>query len=472
LLLAVAVLGVAGLLNLVKGLDVEEALACWALAGGLWWARGAFVVLHDPGFARALRMAPAFVAFTCAVSVLAVWAAAAPGQHADVIDGASRLMMLLPAHVAFRAHFGWLPTGVAILSIGTLVAIAWLVFRPLAPPVRRTGADRDDAERLIRLHGTDTLSFFKLRRDKHYFFTRDGRAFAGYRIENGAMVLSGDPVGPPDALPQLAREVRGFAQTRGLRVAVLGASESALELWRAQGLRSFYIGDEALVDTASFSLEGRAIRKIRQSVTRMCKAGFEAEVRRLGDLDEAQVRELVDISDRWRAGEPERGFSMAMDTLQGEHLSDSVVLVARDGDGVVRGFLHFVPVFGRAAMSLSFMRRDRETPNGLTEFMVVRAIEQLGERGVEELSLNFAAFARWMHAPSGPLERALGKLASVFNPYFQIESLYRFNAKFFPRWEPRYLLFESALGLPRVALAAVWLEGQLPKPRLGTRGDA
>jgi lysyl-tRNA synthetase class 2 len=159
---------------------------------------------------------------------------------------------------------------------------------------------------------------------------------------------------------------------------------------------------------------------------------------------------------------------MAMDTLRGDHLEDSLVLVARDGEGegAVRGFLHFVPVYGRAAVSLSFMRRDLDTPNGLTEFMVARAMELLRERGVREASLNFAAFARLMHSPSGPFERLLGRLAALFNPYFQIESLYRFNAKFFPRWEPRYLVYEGALGLPRAGLAAMWAEGQLPKPRL------
>ena len=51
------------------------------------------------------------------------------------------------------------------------------------------------------------------------------------------------------------------------------------------------------------------------------------------------------------------------------------------------------------------------------------------------------------------------------NPFFQIESLYRFNAKFFPRWEPRYLVYEGAFGLPARGLAAMWAEGQLPKPR-------
>jgi len=76
-----------------------------------------------------------------------------------------------------------------------------------------------------------------------------------------------------------------------------------------------------------------------------------------------------------------------------------------------------------------------------------------------------------MHSPERPSERVLGKLIAVGNPYFQIESLYRFNAKFFPRWEPRYLVYEGALGLPRASLAAMWAEGQLWKPEL-PRGGA
>jgi hypothetical protein len=39
---------------------------------------------------------------------------------------------------------------------------------------------------------------------------------------------------------------------RGLRLCVLGASESTLELWRGQGLRSMYLGDEALVHTRAY----------------------------------------------------------------------------------------------------------------------------------------------------------------------------------------------------------------------------
>ena len=110
------------------------------------------------------------------------------------------------------------------------------------------------------------------------------------------------------------------------------------------------------------------------------------------------------------------------------------------------------------------MRRDRETPNGLMEFLVVRAIELLRARGIEEVSLNFAAFARLIHSPRGRAERVVGRLLALGDALFQIERLYRFNAKFFPRWEPRYLMYERVLNLPRVGLAALWAEGQLPKP--------
>jgi lysyl-tRNA synthetase class 2 len=63
----------------------------------------------------------------------------------------------------------------------------------------------------------------------------------------------------------------------------------------------------------------------------------------------------------------------------------------------------------------------------------------------------------------------VGWAAAKFNPYFQIESLYKFNAKFFPRWEPRYLVYQGALGLPRAGLAAAWAEGQVPKLALPRR---
>lgn len=52
--------------------------------------------------------------------------------------------------------------------------------------------------------------------------------------------------------------------------------------------------------------------------------------------------------------------------------------------------------------------------------------------------------------------------------WFQIESLYKFNAKFQPRWEPRFMVYRAHGDLPRIGFAVMQAEGfvnvALPRP--------
>src|SRR6202000_3297640 len=134
--------------------------------------------------------------------------------------------------------FAWIPLGVHLLEIGTLLAMAYVVFRPLATPASLPGpAARHAAAALVRAHGSDTLSFFKLRSDHQYFFSSDRSAFVGYRVENGVLLLSGDPVGPAVALRPLLADLKAFAHARGLKLGAVGGSERALALWEGVRVR-------------------------------------------------------------------------------------------------------------------------------------------------------------------------------------------------------------------------------------------
>ena len=443
-----------GVFDLAKGFDFEEALLTWAGAAVLWRGRGAFCVEHER--IRALRPLIAALTLSAAAVLLLVWTASGHGDDGFVLHQTIHLFAFTDGSMSFHDDLGWVPLAVSVLTLVLIVLGEWLFFRP--KPASRALPNveaRRHARELIRAHGSDTLAFFKLRRDLQYLFTRDRRAFLGYRIENGALVVAGDPVGPPDAVEEVVHDACRLAESHGLRITAIGASTQLASLWRASGLRALYIGDEAIVDTPTFSLEGRAIRKVRQSVHRLTKAGYTAHTARLAELDAGAVAELEGVSAHWRRTESERGFAMTMDEL-GE---DGLVVIARDAQGAARGFLHFVPAHGRPALSLSFMRRDPATPNGLMEFLVVRAIETLRERGIEELSLNFVMFGRLFERP------LLRRLIRFGGRWFQIESLYRFSAKFAPRWEPRHFVFDGLMGLPRAGLAALWVEGQVPRLR-------
>jgi len=468
---AVALMIALGLFDLLKGLDFEETILTWAVAAVLIAGRNEFRVRHDPITLRsAVWRVPLLGLAGLAGAAVATWVTQGHPSWHTVVTETFDLLRWQQGPIHYHHH---IPAGVHLLELGTLLAIAYVIFRPLtAPRSLPSPAAREVASDLVRAHGADTLAFFKLRADKQYLFSEDRRAFVGYTIENGVLLLSGDPVGPEDAFGDLLVQVRAFAEARGLKLGALGASQGLCPLYGELGMRTIYLGDEAIVDLGRFSLEGRPIRKVRQSVTRLGKAGYEAELCELGAIEPGMLQKIEEVVERGRQGAPERGFSMAMDSLRGEHDHETLVVIARDGEGEIRGVLHFVPCYGRPAVSLSFMRRDPSTPNGLTEFLVVRAIELLRDRGLEELSLNFAAFAKWMHSPVRWHERLLGKLIALGNPFFQIESLYRFNAKFFPRWEPRFLVYEGAFGLPRAGIAALWAEGQLPKPSLRMRESA
>ena len=469
--LALVLLVIIGILDLAKGLDVEEALMSWSLAAMLAWGRGAFMVRPD---ARPVRVARQIAVTAAGATVLALGAVMVatfriPGLTPSLIVRETiSLLMLTTGPLDLQGLSATIPYLVGAVAATTIArAIALTLRRPARDdsPCVRSG----EAAELVRTHGPDTLSYFKLRGDLERHFSADGRAFVAFRVHHAVLLLAGDPVGPADAIAGLLRDICAYADEHGLKVGAVGASEAFSELARDAGLGRFYLGDEAIVDTNTFTLVGRPIRKVRQAVSRVTAAGYTTQLARLRDLDADTADALEAISERWRDGHPERGFSMAMDTLHNSALADTLAVIARDETGTPRGFLHFVPSGAGHGWSLSSMRRDRDTPNGLTDLLIVRAVELARESGVDELSLNFAAFARLMHAPAGPLDRVLGRLAGYANPYFQIESLYRHNAKFFPRWQPRYLLYDGVASLPRTALAALQAEGQLPSlplPRL------
>ena len=464
--LAFGLLCALAILDLVKGLDLEEAALSAAGAGLLWWGRDAFTVRGDPVRLRsAAWRVPGLAVATLAVSGAAVAVAVPDSGPSAWLREAVALLAWAPGPLLLGDEAQHLPLAIGLFGIVALCSATWLVFRPLAAPRSLPDPEvRQAVAELVRRHGHDTLAFFKLRGDQQYLFSSDRSAFLGYRVEGGVMLCAGDPVGPAASVPALLDEAAEFARTRGLRLGAIAVSAGAAPAFEALGLRRLYLGDEAIVEAGGFSLEGRAIRKVRQSVTRIEKAGYTFGIEMLSDVGEETLAELERVSDAWRAGSDERGFSMALDRLGGAHQHDTVVAIARDGDGRVRGFLHFVPSYGRPAVSLSFMRRDPESPNGLTEFLVARSLEAFCARGVEEVSLNFAAFARLLTEPENLLERVAARALRLAETWFQIESLYRFNAKFDPRWEPRYVLYEGRLGFARASLAAAWAEGQLPKP--------
>jgi lysyl-tRNA synthetase class 2 len=238
----------------------------------------------------------------------------------------------------------------------------------------------------------------------------------------------------------------------------MGASELGATVWARFDLEVLEIGDEAIVDVEGFTLDGRIMRGVRQAVSRTKRAGYKVLVRKAEDLKPGELAELETLAARWRGTDTERGFSMAL----GRMGDKGSVLVTAEQGGEVRGLLQFVP-WGAKGLSMDVMRRDRAADNGVNELMISELLLVLRDHEIRHVSLNFAAFRALLEQGTrigaGPVAKTTAKIIHLASRWIQIESLYRFNAKFRPRWVPRYLVYPGVRELPRVGVAVFEAEG-------------
>jgi lysyl-tRNA synthetase class 2 len=358
-------------------------------------------------------------------------------------------------------------------SVLILAALAWALLRPPRSGSSSSRAEWREAKRLVTAAGNDSLAYFALRRDKRYYFDEGHTAFLAYRAEAGIALVSGDPVGAAAQVPALVQDFAAYCRRQAWRMAVIGVGRETRPLWDAVGLKTIYVGDEAIARPTSFSLEGRAVRKLRQSVNRLERLGYRVEMRLAAELDAATRAAVVDVSEIWRGGQPERGFSMALDDVGSTELEDTLFVLGRGPGDRLAGFLHFVPVPATGDLSLSAMRRLPDTPNGFNEFLVSSLLFWAKEHGIERVSLNFSVFGSVLRDEgSGPATRITRGALHYTDRYFQLERLLNFNRKFDPEWVPRYLAVESRADVPAVGLVLLHLEHLLPGAGSGESSDA
>ena len=460
--------------HVIKGLDVEEALLSGGLLALLVYARDEFAAKGDPSTrwlavrAFVYLTVGGFVAGMVMIVMYRMRVLGAPtfGQEALTV---LRGFIGLPGPVQFRSLRA--ETVVSTTLVGftvlTVLVTSYLALRPPEPLPWLSADDSGRLRELLSRHGElDSLGYFALRADKSVIWSPSGKAAVSYRVVAGVALASGDPVGDPEAWPGAIVPFLDLCRRYAWIPAVIGCSDRAGTVYARHGLNALEIGDEAVVDVADFRLDGRSMRNVRQAVRRVARAGYTAQVRRLGELTAEEVTELARVAAAWRGAETERGFSMALGRFGDPADPDCVIVTAHTGT-TLRALLNFVP-WGADGLSLDLMRRDREADNGLNEFLIAELLAVAPGLGVKRVSLNFAMFRaaleRGERLGAGPVSRGWSRLLVFASRWWQIESLYRFNAKFQPSWVPRYVCYPGAWSLARIAVAAMEAEAFWRRP--------
>jgi lysyl-tRNA synthetase class 2 len=456
---------------------VINAILTIALVILLWLSRRAFSSRLEPG-ARWRALAVLLVGLAISVTVSLVLTFAFPDRLRHFgrrVAWAVRVAFGVEpdtTEVGWAGQHGhhWIAALAGLISAAALVAAALVFLRSARAKAYLTAQDELAVRGLLIQAGErDSLGYFATRHDKSVIFAGNHGAAVTYRVLANVSLASADPIGPHAAWEPAIDAWLAEARSFGWFPAVLSASEEGAKAYVAAGLKALPIGDEAVIEVDGFTLEGATMQPVRRAVHRVQRAGYTITVRRHADLSEEQLAEIAQRAEDWRGDETERGFSMALGRLGDPADGPCVAVLAHDRDGRLRGMLSMVP-WGQRGLSLDLMRRDRDSENGLVEAMVAALVNAArDELGVRAISLNFAMFRGIFSAAervgAGPAVRLTSRVLTFASRFWQIESLYRSNARYLPRWTPRYLCYDSSLTLTRVALAAGIAEGFLPALR-------
>jgi phosphatidylglycerol lysyltransferase len=346
----------------------------------------------------------------------------------------------------------WFLDSLFLITLTAGVYSGFALFRPMLYRFRIVPRERAIAREIVRRYARTPLDLFKLWPDKSYFFSPSQRCVIAYRVADNTAIALGDPVGPEAEIGATVREFLEMCRENGWAVAFYQILPDFLPMYRRLGMKTLKIGDDAIVDLPEFSLQGKSKRELRSKVRQLDAIGIHT-CEFQPPVPDGIIAQLKAVSDQWLRipGRRERSFTLGQ--FDPDYLRSKPVLVALDSSGTVLAFINLISVDG-SEITGDLMRRRRDAPNGIMDYLFIKLFLYARERGYARVSLGMAPMTGFEEREGATTEeRAIHGLFQKLDCFFSFRGLYHYKSKFATSWEPRYLVYRSILELPRTAFA-------------------
>ncbi len=459
--LAVALACASVMVHLPRSSDVTEVLSAAIIAALLLWIRDLYSVESDrPTLWSAAQRGLAALSIPFLYGMAGFWLLKPRefGENFHWWDASVRtvqVMTFVSDHglLPRTPYAAWFLDSITLITFASLAYIGLILFRPVAYRFRNDPLGQERAAVIAARYGRSAQDFFKHYSDKSFFFSGSGESFVAYRVARGFAIALGDPVGPEHELSAVIDDFAAFCRMRGWGVGFHQVFPDRLPTYLALGFRRLKVGEDALVNLASFSLAGSAAKELRNSVNRLKRMGYRVE-RLEPPVDGREMEQLRSVSDAWLRlpGHRERRFTLGW--FDPAYVRSTAVYAALDGQGRVTAFLNLVPSYRRGLATVDLMRRRPDAPNGIMDFLFAEAFMDLRARGHEQFSLGMAPLAEFRAGERRTVEERLLHWLLKKAPFlFRADTLRRFKSKYASQWEARYSVYRNPLDLPKLALA-------------------
>ena len=458
---AIALTALSAVMHVTKGLDYPEALRSAAVLAALLLSRRAFPFGSGIPSLRTEGRRVLFAAFTAvAYGTVGFWVLR-PAEFRQNFHWAAALEQALlflsflgdPITQPHTSYAFWFLDSLQWISAAVLVYAGFALFRPVRNRFQPRLDDLNAARALLHRYGRTAHDFYKGWPDKSIFFDDSREAFLAYRVAAGFAVVLGDPVGPPERLAGIIEQFENSCRENGWRIAFHQATPDLLPAYSRLGFQRVKIGDEAIVGLAEFTLSGGRHKSLRTTLHRMDRTGIRA-ILLDPPLSPAILAEAREVSEDWlrQPGNRERGFTLGW--FEDGYVRHTPLLAAFDSTGRMLAFVNIVTSFREGEATIDLMRRRPGAPNGIMDFLLVKALFLAKERGFQRFNLGLAPMSGFQPGEDSRFdERALHAFFQRWNVGFRYSGLKEYKTKYATGWEPRYAVFRNRLDLARLGMA-------------------
>lgn len=338
------------------------------------------------------------------------------------------------------------------LQVSGFLSIGFVFYTLITPYVWKNTPGQtefDEARELTRRYGTSAMDYFKTYYDKLLFFNDDRTSFISYRVSGSFAVILEDPVAPNrEVMAQTLMAFDKFCRDNGLKSISYRVPEQSLEIYKSLKKKSLFLGQEAIVDLNTFTLQGVSKKRIRNAMNKVAETGYKLHVYD-PPLKDGLLQKLKFVSDNWLLDMERQELVFSQGMFDWDEIKNQTVLVAENDEEKIAGFLNIIPDYTKNEGTFDLIRKTSDAPNGVIDFLHIELFNYFKEKNIRYVNLGFAPLSG-IEIPDDITERSMKFAYEKIKSFAHYKGLREFKDKFEPVWYNRYLVYEHDFDLLQV----------------------